>query len=137
MIEMIVAVFMVVGSFFILIGGIGVIRMPDLFLRMSCSTKAATIGFGSLLMALAFYWTEFGVTTRALATFGFILLSVPVAAHRMGRIAYLVGVPLWDQTLVDELQGVYPPDACKPFGEECIIPDMDAPEVDSTHLEDI
>ena len=112
-----------------LVAGLGMMRMPDLFLRMSCSTKAATIGVGTLLFTLALYFANLGVTTRALATICFIFLTAPVGAHRIGRIAYLVGVKLWDGTIKDELKGVYPPDACLPFGQECFIPDMDAPEV--------
>ncbi len=129
--EIIISILLVVGSFFMLIAGLGMLRMPDLFLRMSCSTKAATIGVGTLLFALALYFTQLGVTTRALATICFIFLTSPVGAHRIGRIAYLVGVELWEGTIIDELKGVYPADACLPFGQECLIPDMDAPEIPS------
>ena len=127
--EILISVLLIVGSFFMLVAGLGMLRMPDLFLRMSCSTKAATIGVGTLMFALALYFEDLGVATRALATICFILLTAPVAAHRIGRIAYLVGARLWDGTIKDELRGIYPADACLPFGQECLIPDMDAPEI--------
>ena len=127
--EILISILLVVGSFFMLVAAVGMMRMPDLFLRMSCSTKAATIGVGTLLFTLALYFANLAVATRALATIGFIFLTAPVGAHRIGRIAYLVGVALWDGTIKDELKGVYPADACLPFGEECLIPNMDAPEV--------
>lgn len=133
--EILISVLLVIGSFFMLVAGMGVLRMPDLFLRMSCSTKAATIGVGTLMFALALYFEDLGVATRALATISFIFLTAPVGAHRIGRIAYLVGVGLWEGTITDELKGVYPADACMPFGQECLIPDMDAPEV-STDIEE-
>ena len=129
--EILISILLVIGSFFMLVAGLGMLRMPDLFLRMSCSTKAATIGVGTLLFALALYFVNLGVATRALATICFIFLTAPVGAHRIGRIAYLVGVSLWEGTIKDELRGVYPADACLPFGQECFIPDMDAPEVDA------
>ena len=132
--EILISILLVVGSFFMLVAGLGMMRMPDLFLRMSCSTKAATIGVGTLLFALALYFANLGVATRALATIGFIFLTAPVGAHRIGRIGYLGGVALWDGTIKDELKGVYPADACLPFGEECLIPNMDAPEV-KPHIE--
>lgn len=128
MIEILVGILMIVGAFFMFVAGLGLIRMPDLFLRMSCSTKAGTIGVGALLLALAIYFTDFAVATRAVATIAFILLTAPVSSHRIGRIAYLVGVPLWRKTAVDHLKGVYPPDACSKFGQECVIPDMNAPD---------
>ena len=127
--EILISILLVMGSFFMLVAGLGMMRMPDLFLRMSCSTKAATIGIGTLLFTLALYFANLGVATRALATICFIFLTAPVGAHRIGRIAYLVGVRLWEGTIKDELQGVYPSDACLPFGQECMIPDIDAAEV--------
>jgi len=127
--EILISFLLVIGSFFMFVAGLGMLRMPDLFLRMSCSTKAATIGVGTLLFVLALYFANLGVATRALATICFIFLTAPVGAHRIGRIAYLVGVPLWEGTIKDELRGVYPSDACRPFGQECRIPNMDAPEV--------
>ena len=127
--EILISVLLVIGAFFMLVAGLGMLRMPDLFLRMSCSTKAATIGVGTLMFALALFFEDLGVATRALATICFIFLTAPVGAHRIGRIAYLVGVQLWEGTIKDELKGVYAADACVPFGEECLIPDMDASEV--------
>lgn len=126
MMEWGIALLLVIGAFFMFVAGLGIIRMPDLFMRMSCSTKAGTIGVGTLLLCLAFYFEDLAVAARALATIGFVFLTAPVSSHRIGRIAYLVGVPLWKKTIADELVGVYPPDACKKFGDECIIPDINA-----------
>jgi multicomponent Na+:H+ antiporter subunit G len=50
---------------------------------------------------------EIGVGARALATVFFVFLTAPVAAHMIGRAAYVVGVPLWNGTIVDELHGRY------------------------------
>ncbi len=128
MIEVITALLLIVGSFFMVVAALGIIRMPDLLLRMSCSTKAGTISLGALLLALAIYFWEFGIAARAAATICFVLLTAPIASHRIGRIAYLVRVPLWRGTIKDELQDVYPPDACSPFGQVCVIPSMDGAE---------
>jgi multicomponent Na+:H+ antiporter subunit G len=126
--EILIATMLVVGSFFMFVAGLGIIRMPDLFMRMSCSTKAGTIGIGFLLTALALFFADISVAARALATIAFIFLTAPVSSHRIGRIAYLVGVSLWPKTVKDELQNVYPPDACVGFGQECIGPDINAPD---------
>jgi multicomponent Na+:H+ antiporter subunit G len=122
MTEILAAVLLLVGSFFIFVASLGIVRMPDLFMRMSCSTKAGTAGIGALLFAVAVYFGELGVGSRALATFGFIFLTAPIGSHRIGRIAYLIGVPLWRRTVKDEMKDIYPSDACEPFGEECLIP---------------
>lgn len=101
------AVAIVIGSLFMLIAGIGLVRFPDLYLRMSATTKAATFGVGFSLLAAALHFYDWGISTRALATIVFIFISAPVAAHIVGRAAYLNRVPLWKNTLCDELEGRY------------------------------
>ena len=128
MTEILICILMVTGAFFMFVAGLGLARMPDIFLRMSCSTKAGTIGIGTLLLALAIYFLDFGVAARAVATIGFIFLTAPVSSHRIGRIAYLVGVPLWKNTIADEYKNAYPPEACQKFGQECVVPDINAPD---------
>ncbi|HET98236.1 MAG TPA: monovalent cation/H(+) antiporter subunit G [Desulfurivibrio alkaliphilus] len=84
---------------------LGILRMPDIYMRMSCNAKAVTIGLGQLLLALALHFGEIGVTARALATIGFVVLTIPVASHLLGRASYLSGQPLWQQTSRDEWGG--------------------------------
>ena len=103
------AVLMIIGTLFMLLAGIGILRMPDLFLRMSATTKAATLGVSFFLLALAVYFGDLGITSRALATIIFVLLTAPVAAHMIGRAAYLDSIPLCEDTVVDDLSGRYDP----------------------------
>ncbi|MFO7982167.1 MAG: monovalent cation/H(+) antiporter subunit G [Desulfuromonadales bacterium] len=105
--DIVVAFIMVAGSGFIFLAALGMVRMPDVFSRMSCVAKAATMGLGLLLLGLAIYFGELGVTSRALATIGFVILTSPIASHRIGRVAYLDGAPLWEGTIKDELAGRY------------------------------
>jgi multicomponent Na+:H+ antiporter subunit G len=105
--EIVVAALLVLGAAFILVAALGLVRMPDIFLRMSCNAKASTLGIGLLLLALAIHFGEMDVSGRALATIGFIVLTTPVASHRIGRVAYLDGAPLWEGTITDEMRGIY------------------------------
>jgi multicomponent Na+:H+ antiporter subunit G len=105
--ETISAVLMIIGVIFSVLAAIGILRMPDLFQRLSTATKAATLGVGSLLLAAAVYFEDLGTTTRALATIFFLVLTAPIAAHIIGRAAYFVGSPLWEGTICDELRGRY------------------------------
>lgn len=100
-------VLMLTGAFFMFVAAVGVVRMPDLFLRMSATSKSATLGAACMLLAAAVHFDDFGITTRALATIAFLLLTAPVAAHRIGRAAYFLGVPLWRGTVRDDLRGKY------------------------------
>ena len=92
----------IIGPLFLLIAGIGIVRLPDLFCRASATTKAATLGVGCLLIAVAVHFGDLGVTTRVLATIAFLLLTAPVAAHMIARAAYSQGVSLWSGTVCDE-----------------------------------
>lgn len=107
MIEIISGVFLLLGSIFILLSAIGLLRMPDLFTRMSATTKASTLGIGLVLTGTAIFWGDIGIAARALSIIIFLLLTAPVAAHIIGRAAYFDKVPLWEKTHIDELKGKY------------------------------
>lgn len=104
MTEIVTLALMVVGALFMLVAAIGILRMPDIFMRMSATTKAATLGVGLILLAAAVFFDDLAITSRAVATVVFLLLTAPVAAHMLGRAAYLDGVPLWSGTIADELR---------------------------------
>jgi multicomponent Na+:H+ antiporter subunit G len=95
------------GSFFILTASIGILRMPDVYMRISVVTKAATLGVGLILAALALHFEIFSISVRAFAILIFVILTGPAAAHMIGRAAYFVKDPLWKKTVVDDLEGKY------------------------------
>lgn len=102
--EHISAVFLVVGSLFMLLAGMGVLRLPDVFMRLQAATKAATMGVGCMLIAVAVYFQELAVASRAGLIVAFIFVTAPVAAHMISRAAYAVGVTLWKGSIIDELR---------------------------------
>jgi multicomponent Na+:H+ antiporter subunit G len=105
--EWITAILMLTGASFMLLAAIGVMRMPDTYTRMQPATKAATLGAGCMMLAVAVHFGSLGVTMRALAGVVFLVLTAPVAAHMIGRAAYILGVPQWEGTHIDELKGRY------------------------------
>lgn len=107
MIETLVMFLMLLGAILIFLAGVGILRMPDIFLRMSSTAKAGTLGVGLILIGAAIYFNEFGIYTRVLAIISFILLTAPLAAHMIGRAAYFDGVPLWQGTVQDDLRSHY------------------------------
>jgi multicomponent Na+:H+ antiporter subunit G len=92
------------GALFVLVAAIGLLRLPDLLMRMHAATKAGTLGAGLLLIAVAVAVPETGVIARAVATICFLLLTAPIAAHVIAHAAYHTGeVALWERTCIDEL----------------------------------
>jgi multicomponent Na+:H+ antiporter subunit G len=106
--EILTVVFLIIGTFFAVVAALGVLRFPDIYMRMSASTKSTTLGSGFMLLAGAIYFSDdFGVTARAIAVIGFVFVTAPVAAHMIGRAAYISGAKLWDRSVVNELEGRY------------------------------
>ncbi len=107
MVEIATIVLILVGTFLMFVAGLGITRMPDLFLRMSATTKVSTLGMGAVMLAVVIYFDDLVATFHAIAIILFVFISAPVAAHVIGRAAYFTGVPLWEGTIVDELRGHY------------------------------
>jgi multicomponent Na+:H+ antiporter subunit G len=107
--EIIIIILSSLGALFIFLAAIGVVRMPDLYLRISVTTKAATLGIGLILVAAAYYFNDLSITSRVLAIILFMLLTAPVGAHMLGRASYFTGVKMWKNSEYDDLKGKYHP----------------------------
>lgn len=105
--EIVALVIACIGSAFTLLGAVGVLRMPDVYMRMSTAAKASTLGVASLVVASAVFHAELSLTVRAVFVTAFVFMTVPVASHLIGRAAYVSGAKLWDKTRLDDLKGKY------------------------------
>ena len=101
------ALFIFLGVSFMLIASLGILRMPDVMLRMHAATKAGTVGIGFFMLALANHFDDLSVTIKAIAISLFVIATAPVAAHLIARAAYVAGVPLWNRTKIDDLRKHY------------------------------
>jgi len=99
-------VLMLGGVTFLGLAGLGVVRLPDAFLRMHAATKAGVAGAGLTLLAAAAAIGTGEAWVKALLAFGFLLATAPLASHLLGRAAYISGAPLWRGTAADALRGV-------------------------------
>ena len=52
----IVALLLLLGALFMLLAGVGLVRLPDLYLRMSATSKAATLGASLVLLGAALHF---------------------------------------------------------------------------------
>lgn len=105
--DIIVMIIISLGTLFILLAAVGILRMPDLFLRISVTTKAATLGVGLVLIGIALHFLETSITTHVIAIIVFLFLTAPIGAHLIGRASYFVGVPMWKKTRIDDLKHKY------------------------------
>jgi multicomponent Na+:H+ antiporter subunit G len=96
-----------IGIAFILIAAIGIIRMPDVYTRMSAVTKAVALGVGFILMGVVFHFNDTTVLVKATVIFVFLVFSLSVSAHVIGLAAYEDRTPMTDQTFLDELKDAF------------------------------
>ena len=92
-----------VGLFFTVSGAVGIIRMPDVYSRIQCSSKTVTMGALPVLVALVV--AEGPVSSygsRALLVAVLLLIVNPAASHAIVRAAYKSGVPMWPGAIRDE-----------------------------------
>ncbi|MBK9260101.1 MAG: Na+/H+ antiporter subunit G [Polyangiaceae bacterium] len=100
---------LVIGSIFILLAAVGILRMPDLFTRLQVTSKASVFGMTCILSAAALHFDAPAVTARAVIIIAFVVLTIPVATHLLARAGYTTNVPLSPETVVNELAGHYDP----------------------------
>lgn len=105
--EIITSSLMLFGAFFMLLAAVGIVRLPDLFMRMHAATKSGTLGVSGMILAVAVHFGDLGIAMRSALIIVFIFMTAPVAAHFIARAAYIIEVPLWENTVTDELQGKY------------------------------
>lgn len=85
MIDWISALFLIGGGFFALIAGLGLLRFPDLLSRMHAATKASGAAFALILVAFVLRLPEWGIAIKAVVSLFLAFLTLPVAAHLLGR----------------------------------------------------
>ena len=87
--EWIVSILLLVGGFFILIGSIGLVKMPDFFMRLHGPTKATTLGMAGILVgSMVFFSTsEAGLSTKEILISLFLFITAPISAYMMIKSA--------------------------------------------------
>ena len=83
---------LVAGGFFVFVGGVGALRMPDVYTRMHAAGLTDTLG---TLLMLAGLMLQAGLTLSAaklLAIMMFLLLTAPTAAYALANAARLSGL---------------------------------------------
>jgi len=107
MIEILESVAVLGGASFCLVAALGMIRFPDLYVRMHAATKAGTMGAGLVFLGVAIGAHDFGTVIRAMAAILFLFLTAPIGAHLLARAAYASGVKMWDRSGPDDLRDRY------------------------------
>ncbi len=88
MLDIVLALLILAGGFFTLVGSLGLLRLPDFYMRLHGPTKATTLGVGAILVASAVYFSHRGeVSLHEVLVTLFLFITAPVSAHLMAKAA--------------------------------------------------
>lgn len=89
--QILAAVFLGVGALFVVIGGIGLIRLPDFYTRMHAAGVTDTVGAGGILIGLMFVEGASLVTVKLFLILLFIFFTSPTSSHSVAKAAMGAG----------------------------------------------
>ena len=115
--DVVAVVLLLIGSFLCLTAGLGVLRFPDVLTRMHAGTKPQVLGVLLIMVGAAIRLQGWSATWMLLLVAVFQMLTAPVSAHMISRVAYRRRHVRRDRLLVDEL-GLVPDQAGAPRGDE-------------------
>ena len=86
------AILIAAGSFFLVVGAIGILRMPDVFTRMHAASVSDTLGAGFLILAMVIQAGFSLVTFKLFVILAVFFLTSPLTTHALARAALAVGI---------------------------------------------
>ncbi len=103
MLDWILAVLVLIGASFTLIGSIGLYKLPDFYMRLHGPTKATTLGVGAILIAsvLHFSFTTETISLHEILVTVFLFITAPVSAHLMAKAALHIKLKKVERTQSD------------------------------------
>ena len=86
-IEALVCVLLLLGSAFTLVGAIGLLRLPDFYMRLHGPTKSTTLGVGGIVLASVVYFSTHDnyASLHELLIPAFLFLTAPISAHMLSK----------------------------------------------------
>ena len=90
-----------VGSIFLFLGALGILRMPDVYNRMQAGAKTTTLGSILTLIGIGIYRP--GWLPQMLILIAFIVITNPISTHALARAAHFAGVAIAKETVEDKL----------------------------------
>jgi len=99
MLDFILALLVLIGAFFTLVGSIGLFKLPDFFMRLHGPTKATTLGVGGILLASALYFSIYqSLSLHEVLVTLFLFITAPVSAHLMAKSALHIEIRQIERT---------------------------------------
>ena len=104
-VELIVSALLIMGGLFVLLGSIGLLKLPDFYMRLHTPTKATTLGMGALLVASMIITSvcNGGLSAHELLISIFLFITAPVSAMMLAKTALHLQVKISENSRNSEL----------------------------------
>lgn len=79
--------FLITGSAFVVIGNIGLVRLPDFYTRLHAAGITDTLGAGLILIGLCFQAGLSLISVKLILIAVFLLITSPTASHALAKSA--------------------------------------------------
>lgn len=79
--------FLLAGGAFVVIGNIGLVRLPDFYTRLHAAGITDTMGAGLMLLGMTFQAGFTLVTVKLLLVIVFLVITSPTASHALAKSA--------------------------------------------------
>tara|TARA_B110000116_G_C16766149_1_gene550922 strand:- start:865 stop:1266 length:402 start_codon:yes stop_codon:yes gene_type:complete len=90
--EFFVILFILIGCFFLFVGALGLLRLPDVYNRLHATSKSTTLGAASIFFSGFIYFGFQGMGLTSLVGVFFLFLTAPTGSHMISRAAQKMGV---------------------------------------------
>ncbi|OCQ20379.1 Na+/H+ antiporter subunit G [Pseudoalteromonas luteoviolacea] len=89
MMDIVISILLLMGGALVLVGSIGLVKMPDFFMRLHGPTKATTLGMACLLFAAMAYFSQYGdgFTLKEILISLFLLITAPISGYMLIKSA--------------------------------------------------
>ena len=98
-------ILLLAGSIFVLIGAVGIWRLPDFYTRLHSAGLTDTMGAGLVLLGLLLQAETFMVGIKLVIIGAFLLFTSPTTSHATARAALAAGLRIWQAPGIPEQAG--------------------------------
>ncbi len=101
LVDLIGGLLLILGTSFLFFGGLGLVRMPDVFNRIQAGSKTTTLGTLLTLAGAAVLQPQWGWKLLLIGVF--LIFTNPISAQLLASVAHKKGVKKSALTKVDKL----------------------------------
>jgi len=102
MTELISGILLIIGSLLMLLAGIGLLVLPDFLCRSHAVAKGMTLGIVLILISSGIQMDTSSARIKIALAVLFQLITIPVAGHLLGMVAFRKNIPRWKERPLDD-----------------------------------